>query len=46
MAQVQFKLSRPALALAEVPLIFISVVLSGIGLALIFERDCAHGRSR
>jgi rod shape determining protein RodA len=45
MAQVQFKLSRPALALAEVPLIFISVVLSGIGLALIFSATAPMGEA-
>lgn len=43
MGQLQFKLKRPALALLELPLIFISVVLAGIGLALIYSATAPLG---
>jgi rod shape determining protein RodA len=45
MAHAQFKLSRPAMALLELPMIFISVVLSGIGLALIFSATAPMGEA-
>jgi rod shape determining protein RodA len=43
MAHMQFKLNRPVFALLELPTVFLSVILSGIGIVLIFSATAPMG---